>query len=255
MKIVPVLDLRGGVVVHARGGDRARYAPLVSRLAPDADPLAVLAGLRCLFEFDCVYVADLDAIEDRADNAHALLRIGAQQPGLEIWLDAGLATERLCAQQRQLRPVIGTESCPDAPALRRRLEAAGASALLSLDYRGERLLGPVALMAAEWTAPQEVIVLDLARVGAASGPCLQRLRAWQARLPQCALYAAGGVRDDADLTALAQAGVAGVLLATALHEGRVTPATLDRLQRTCAAPATCAQRPRDFANSKKNAPG
>jgi phosphoribosylformimino-5-aminoimidazole carboxamide ribotide isomerase len=38
-----------------------------------------------------------------------------------------------------------------------------------------------------------------------------------------AIYAGGGVRDDADLRALESAGAAGALVATALHEGRITP--------------------------------
>ena len=35
MQIIPVLDLAGGVAVHARAGDRSRYAPVTSALAPD----------------------------------------------------------------------------------------------------------------------------------------------------------------------------------------------------------------------------
>ena len=44
-----------------------------------------------------------------------------------------------------------------------------------------------------------------------------------AELPEAAIYAGGGVRDDEDLRALEAAGAAGALLATALHEGRITP--------------------------------
>ena len=41
MRIYPVMDIKGGVVVHARGGERVRYAPISSRIAPSAEPLAV----------------------------------------------------------------------------------------------------------------------------------------------------------------------------------------------------------------------
>ena len=44
-----------------------------------------------------------------------------------------------------------------------------------------------------------------------------------AALPGVSIYAGGGVRDDPDLRALEAAGAAGALVATALHEGRVTP--------------------------------
>jgi len=41
-------------------------------------------------------------------------------------------------------------------------------------------------------------------------------------LPGLKIYAGGGVRDDADLDALESAGATGALVATALHEGRIT---------------------------------
>jgi phosphoribosylformimino-5-aminoimidazole carboxamide ribotide isomerase len=49
------------------------------------------------------------------------------------------------------------------------------------------------------------------------------------------IYAAGGVRDAADLAALARAGIAGALVATALHDGRLRRADIDAL---AAAPAS-----------------
>jgi phosphoribosylformimino-5-aminoimidazole carboxamide ribotide isomerase len=42
-------------------------------------------------------------------------------------------------------------------------------------------------------------------------------------LPDVAIYSGGGVRDNADLLALESAGAAGALVATALHDGRLTP--------------------------------
>jgi len=41
-------------------------------------------------------------------------------------------------------------------------------------------------------------------------------------LPGVAIYAGGGVRHDEDLRALESAGASGALVATALHEGRIT---------------------------------
>ena len=41
MRIVPVLDLKGGVAVHAVRGERQSYAPVRSVLSPSADPVAL----------------------------------------------------------------------------------------------------------------------------------------------------------------------------------------------------------------------
>jgi phosphoribosylformimino-5-aminoimidazole carboxamide ribotide isomerase len=69
---------------------------------------------------------------------------------------------------------------------------------------------------------RELLVIDLARVGSGSGPPLDAVAELAAALPGVAIYAGGGVRDDADLSALESAGAAGALVATALHEGRLT---------------------------------
>jgi phosphoribosylformimino-5-aminoimidazole carboxamide ribotide isomerase len=42
------------------------------------------------------------------------------------------------------------------------------------------------------------------------------------RHPEVELITGGGVRDADDLAALRQSGVAGVLVASALHDGRLT---------------------------------
>jgi phosphoribosylformimino-5-aminoimidazole carboxamide ribotide isomerase len=69
---------------------------------------------------------------------------------------------------------------------------------------------------------RELLVIDLARVGSGSGPPLDAVAGLAAALPGVAIYAGGGVRDDADLRALESAGAAGALVATALHEGAIT---------------------------------
>src|SRR5579859_3993027 len=61
--IIPVLDLKSGVVVHARAGDRANYRPIATPLAAGSAPADILAGLLALAPFRAVYIADLDAIE------------------------------------------------------------------------------------------------------------------------------------------------------------------------------------------------
>ena len=64
-------------------------------------------------------------------------------------------------------------------------------------------------------------MLDLARADAGEGPDVALLADLRARLPHVDLLAGGGVRDASDLRALAEAGAAGALVATALHGGAI----------------------------------
>lgn len=227
MRIIPVLDLKSGLVVHARGGDRANYRPIETPLAPSADPVAVTAGLIALHPFAALYIADLDAIEGRGGNQAAVEAIATAFPQLEIWLDAGqpAATGAGTADRlSRIWPVLGTESQSEAsPA------AVRDPAVLSLDFRGDVFLGPAAFLADPELWPTDVIAMTLARVGSAAGPDFGRLAEIQEKAGAGRrVFAAGGVRSADDLDRLDGMGIAGALVATALHDGRLSPAELQR---------------------------
>ena len=111
--------------------------------------------------------------------------------------------------------------------------ATGPPLALSVDLRDGRLISPDPALAGSDPAAavplalalgvREVLVIDLALVGDGSGPPLRAVAELAAALPGIAVYAGGGVRDNADLRALESVGAAGALVATALHDGRLTP--------------------------------
>lgn len=217
--VIPVLDLRGGRVVRARRGERASYAPIETPLAKGSDPAAVAAGLLRAWPARILYVADLDAIIDGAAPDTAALRaIASACPDVALWVDAGFARTEAVEDFLAAgigRPVIGTESQGDATLV----AGLGARAVLSLDTRGDERMGPDALHDDPTLWPPDVIAMTLARVGAGTGPDLAALAAIRARAPGKRVYAAGGVRGPDDLHGLAQAGLAGALVASALHDG------------------------------------
>ena len=230
MRVIPVIDLIGGVVVRARMGDRAAYLPIETPLSSTSDPVDVVGGLLGVHPFSTLYVADLDAIARQGDNSHALRRIRAAFPHLTLWIDSGAADEDALAAIVDAGlgvPVIGSESQRD-----RALLAAhcGSEVVLSLDFRGVAGDDPARLLDAPHIWPREIIVMTLARVGSRAGPDFARLAAIGEVAGARHIYAAGGVRDGADLAALEVAGVAGALIATALHDGRISGADLDAIE-------------------------
>jgi phosphoribosylformimino-5-aminoimidazole carboxamide ribotide isomerase len=229
MFVVPVIDLMAGEVVHARRGDRSNYRPLESKLTPSSEPIAIVAALLALAPFDTLYVADLDAILRRGHHRDVLDRIQAEFPALGLWLDAGFdAPEALAPWSHARRtPVIGSESVASLEAFAA-MRTAAPEALLSLDTRGDRRLGPADLfdMPALW--PERVIVMTLDKVGAGDGPSLDGVRHALARAPGRRVVAAGGVRNAADLERLEALGAHAVLVATAIHDGTFDRAALAR---------------------------
>jgi phosphoribosylformimino-5-aminoimidazole carboxamide ribotide isomerase len=217
MQVIPVVDLIAGQVVRAKLGDRDAYRPIMTPLAATPDPVDVVAGLLRLAPFPTLYVADLDAIRGVGDNFAALARLRAAFPSLALWIDNGAAdSEAVGAARIYGAPVLGSESQRDSA-----LVAATPDALLSLDFRGDVFQGAPDLLAKPELWPEQLIVMTLGRVGSGAGPDLDRIAEIRALAGARRLYAAGGVRNGADLAALARAGAAGVLVASALHDGRL----------------------------------
>ncbi len=69
---------------------------------------------------------------------------------------------------------------------------------------------------------KHVLCTDIERDGAMTGPNLNLYRTALSRFPRLLWQASGGVRDAADLAALAEIGVAGAVSGKALLEERIT---------------------------------
>ena len=226
--IIPVIDLKGGAVVRAREGKRDLYAPIETPLAPTSRPADVVKGLLGLHPFRQVYIADLDAIEGKGDHAGCVAALEAEFADVRFWLDAGIdggdAIDAWLATHRG-DLVLGTESLSDTRVVEQRSN--DERLILSLDYRGDAPQGPARLFDDESLWPPRLIVMTLGRVGSHAGPDIDRLRTVLAQAQERhRIYAAGGVRGAADLDTLRGIGAAGVLIASALHDGHVTAADL-----------------------------
>jgi phosphoribosylformimino-5-aminoimidazole carboxamide ribotide isomerase len=237
MRIIGVIDLLDGKAVHARAGHRASYAPVsqAAGIRVDGDALALVEAYRSVGVTD-LYVADLDAIVSRAPPSQVVTSI-AREAGA-LWLDAGIgdpAGARNAIALGATRVVIGLETLFSFGALRTICDDVGGERVVfSLDLRNGAAISGGAVQADE--TPEHIavraadagaaslIVLDLARVGTGSGPDLDLTRRVNAAAPGLATFAGGGVRGLDDLEALARIGCDGALVATALHDGRITRA-------------------------------
>jgi phosphoribosylformimino-5-aminoimidazole carboxamide ribotide isomerase len=237
LQLIPVMDLMNGEVVHAREGRRAQYAPIQSKLCSGSSPELVTEALLALHPFNTVYFADIDAIQRVGNNVGVLDHLRTLHPGIEFWVDAGIADEASLRDwmARDLgRPVIGSESLRDAEfMLAARDICSNVTPILSLDYVGEEFRGPKRLLQEpERYWPQDVLAMNLQRVGSDKGPDFALIVGLARRVPGCRVHAAGGVRSVEDLARVASDGAAGALIASALHDGRLDSAALRRSSTT-----------------------
>jgi phosphoribosylformimino-5-aminoimidazole carboxamide ribotide isomerase len=237
MRIIPVMDIEAGHVVRGIAGRRAEYRPITSNLMSSSKPADVARGFIDQLGLREFYVADLDAI---AGAAPALPTYeGLQRLGAQLWVDAGVRTLEdavVVASVDVDTIVVGLETIAGPAALAEISAAFGHARLLfSLDLKDGVPLGAVE----KWNASdaiviasqahaagvRRILVLDLARVGMGQGNGTGRLCAEiGSQHPEVELVAGGGIRDANDLRELSECGVSAVLVASALHDGRLKPA-------------------------------
>ena len=231
--VIPALDLKDGAVVHAKAGDRAQYRPVESPFGAPDDPVAIARGLLAVTGSPSLYIADLDAISGTGNHFELVRGLSDALPGVTVWIDAGFSDVADCAFWLPLGAtlVIGSESLPAVDNWREIHGAFGESVVLSLDFGTDGSRGPEPLFSDPALWPRRLIAMDLTRVGADTGPNVDRLKSIVDAADGCAVFAAGGVRNLDDLSALATLQAQGALLATALHSGAITQKEIAALLR------------------------
>lgn len=234
MAILPVLDLMRGQIVRGVGGRRDEYRPIVSNLCASAEPLAVAHAFCVEFGFREFYLADLDAIQHGAPNV--AIHKNLVDADYRLWIDAGATV----IDVPNVSAIVGLETLQDPDELSHIVQRVGSERVVfSLDLKD----GQPKVACAAWRnlSPWEIakrvinegvrrlIVLDLAQVGMGEGVGTEDLcRRLKYAHSEIELTAGGGVRSMTDVRRLHSIGVDFVLVASALHDGRITPDDVKR---------------------------
>jgi phosphoribosylformimino-5-aminoimidazole carboxamide ribotide isomerase len=244
-QVVAVLDLKNAVAVHAVAGRRAHYQPIQSILHPSADPFELAHAVRDTLGLHVLYVADLDAIAGQPPNLKIYRQI--MSLGIHLLIDAGLRDVRSAAPLVELdragcTVVAGLETLRSSDALLEIVNELGPRRVIfSLDlFEGRPVIAP----GAQWSSDdpavllrqaiergvEQVLLLDVARVGTGRGVgVLSLLAETRTAHPDIRVTAGGGISGLDDVLELKNAGAAGVLIASAFHDGRIGRRELGQL--------------------------
>lgn len=233
MQIIPVLDIMNGLVVRGVAGDRANYAPIRSALVDSCEPEIVARALIRATGASAIYIANLDML--RWGTSEFDVHILPEWNGT-IFLDTGSLGRE--PPDARFREIAAFEVGEQMEFVRKtfQLHRAIKPPAFSVDLRDGLLIGAWA----EWglRSPKDalglvdrvweigfrtVIVLDVARVGVGSGTGTEALcTAIRERYPAMEIITGGGVRNWDDVNRLADCGIDGVLVASAIHDGTLT---------------------------------
>ncbi|MCD5409860.1 MAG: phosphoribosylformimino-5-aminoimidazole carboxamide ribotide isomerase [Methanocellales archaeon] len=220
-RIILALDILDGKVVHAVRGERHKYAPIdrISHICHSSDPVEVVNRLRPME----VYVADLNRLMNKGDNFDVAVRIAPLSCAM---LDLGCKNRDDISLGLQIaeKVVLGTET-----ASLDMLKAAPERTCVSIDIKHGRVLSsdpalrisPAALIRELNDLHfDEVIILDLDRVGTGLGPDTALLGDIIEHSDHPVLLG-GGVGALRDLEILKELGAKGAIVATAIHNNSI----------------------------------
>lgn len=237
MRVIPAIDLRGGRCVRLLQGDFDRETEYSN------DPIAVARHFGD-FAVSDLHVVDLDGARTGTPGNSVIIRKIAGDSTLDIQIGGGIRERAVLEHWYEAgahRCVLGSLAVSQPERVLDWLrEFGGDRIVLALDVvlRND---GTPMLATDGWTRTSQadlwscidryldgglrhVLCTDIERDGAMRGPNLGLYLAILDRYPGLHLQASGGVRDAADLRALAAAGVPAAITGRALLEGRISAA-------------------------------
>ncbi len=236
MLIYPAIDLKDGVCVRLMHGDFDR----VTRY--DDVPAARLAAIAAEGA-QWAHIVDLDGAREGRAVQHALIGDLAGAVAIRIQSGGGVRSEddvRRLLDAGVSRVVVGSLAVTQTDQALAWLDQFGPEAItLALDVKYEDGVPVPALKG--WTQSagvdlwtvldryppallRHVLITDVGRDGALTGPNLELLAEVRARRPDLKLQASGGVSSLDDLVAARDLGCDGAIVGRAIYEGRFTAA-------------------------------
>jgi len=230
MQLIPVIDIKKGLAVHAKLGLREHYHPVNTPLCPSSKITQVINCFLTIYDFKIIYLADLDAIIGTSNNQKLIKKIVQLYPNITFWVDSGY--------QQQPAPlsifdnyqmVLGSESYSNN--VLNYLKLFEKKFILSLDFSAQgNPLGSEELFNKQDLWPSQIILMMLARVGSSQGVDLDKLIYYQQLNPSIEFIASGGIRSIDDVFALKRIGIKKVLCATALHNKMISSTEIQKLE-------------------------
>jgi phosphoribosylformimino-5-aminoimidazole carboxamide ribotide isomerase len=240
MQLIPAIDIRGGRCVRLLHGD------FDAETAYDVDPRKLAKRYRELGA-EWLHIVDLDGAASGEPVNQELIRAVAAASDLQIQLGGGIRSFENLVKVLDYadRVVVGSLAVTQPERVAAWIEEIGAARVtLGFDVRltpegvphltthgwtrTETLTLADAVACYRDSGLRHVLCTDVSRDGALSGPNVELYAACVREWPRLEIQASGGIRDSADLDALAGSGVAAAISGKALLENRITDEEIRR---------------------------
>ncbi|TFG08729.1 MAG: hypothetical protein EU539_01390 [Promethearchaeota archaeon] len=232
-RVIPVIDILNSEAVHAKKGERNKYAPLKSKILDTTDPFKIVKSLKEKFDFSEIYIADLDSILKKKANFHLLKKIMTVSD-VKILLDPGIINKDDILNFSNLKLhklIVGLETIKSLEVIKEIINILGEDKLiLSVDMYDGRIISRIKnlnkknpldyIINFKKLGVKELLLLDLFRVGQKIGS-IPPLYLEIQKIYESKLLVGGGIKSLEDIKNYKDHKFSGILLATALYDGTI----------------------------------
>ena len=223
-RIVFVIDLLDGRVVHAIKGEREKYQPVDnSKVCNSAEPIEMISAVKPKE----VYIADLDRLQHTGNNFEVIKKISAfTKTMVNISVEKNDDIEK-CLSITDT--VILSSEASSFEIMKYASRNYPGKTSVTIDIKNGSILTKDENLKKE---PKElvkhlndleikdIVIIDLSKVGTSAGINEDLLREIKEISNHDILFG-GGIRDMNDIDALKEIGISGALVATAVHNGKI----------------------------------
>lgn len=227
MQVIPAIDVLDGRVVRLLQGDFARVTNFGD------DPMSIVDNYRRCGAAR-LHLVNLSAARDGCGSDRFLECVSRLSTEIEVQVGGGIRD--LNSIHRHLAAgatavVVGTMLFADTEATRAAVSLFGPAAIIAaLDVEGERVKTHGWQTSSGYTLAEavrligdigirQVLITDISRDGAGTGPNVALYADWKRRAPELQITASGGVRGPNDIRDLTAAGCDAVVVGRALLDG------------------------------------
>ena len=246
MRIIPVIDLKGGtVVIVQRDVANVHGARSITEVSPK--PVDLVSRITQEFQCRKMFISDLDLRWNTgADNLEVIRELIASSL-IEIWFDCGAHTlaimARLGKDSSRVRPVLSSSFFHEPELLIKELKPLlTGDPIFSLELDEGHVVSDAPLLR---NRPPADVITDLCKFGLRTFVLLERANIGTTRgltpsreallktltvvHKHVELVVGGGIASLDDLRTLGDLGIATVLVGSAIHVGLITPQMLQEL--------------------------
>ncbi len=218
MKLIPAIDLKNGKVVKPNGNERETYCEINQNLAPSSDPVKFIEYILTQYDFNTIYIADLDSIENFINNNILIENILKKFKKIKFLVDNGaIKAENLnIIKLKNFVQIIATETFEDYSFLKNNDFK---NYILSLDFKFKKII--CKNEGYKKISPSKVICMNMDSISKQNGINNINIIETKKIFPNSEIIISGGIKNNKDIYELKKNKFKEVILMTAILQKNI----------------------------------